>query len=193
MPTTMLTTAQEQEIGRLLDVLYTGLRTSGGQCGIPLPPTPPADFYERSPLAQHLRYLAAHPADAGPSLRNLAAFLHHYPPTPLPLALPDWFWTQVPLLAQTLLTTHQWIGYPQATRLTGASYYHILDQGRKGILLSLYAPRQYQSERQCRYVWGPDLIAHYPDIDRAAVMDPMPKGRGLNPSIHDQSEHESAT
>ena len=163
MVTATLTSALEHEIRQILDVLYTGLCTSTSQCGIPLSPAPPADFYECSPLAQHLNYLAAHPADPAPSLRNIAAFLHHYPPTPLPLPLPDWFWTQVPLLAQTLLATNQWIGYPLATRLTGASYHHILDQGRKGILLSLYAPQQYRSERQCRYVWVPDLIAQYPD------------------------------
>lgn len=149
------------EIHQALDVLYRSLAISTQQCGLALP-NPPPTFYIDSPLARHLTTLAAHPTDPAAALRTLAAFLHQCPPHLAPLPLPDWFWLQIPRLTATLLATGQWPTYYQAAQQVEVSYQQILDLGRKGVLLSLYAPKPNQSDRHCRYVWQPDLLAHFP-------------------------------
>jgi hypothetical protein len=166
MGSTMRNSLIETEIRQTLEVLYRSLATSAQECGLVLPNPPPAAFYTASPLVQRLEALADRPHDPATSLRTLAAFLHQCPPQPTPLPLPDWFWHQIPHLAAMLLATGQWLTYPQAAQQIEVTYQQILDLARKGILLSLYAPRPNQSDRHCRYVWQPDVAAHFPDTQR---------------------------
>ena len=68
-----------------------------------------------------------------------------------------------PLLAGILLATGQWLTYHQAAQQTGVLYQRILELTRRGVLLSLYAPRSGQAEGRGRYVWQPDLLAYFPN------------------------------
>lgn len=149
------------EIERLLEQLYQSLATSAELAGIPFPATANVIFYTDSQLARYLHQLAEDPTKPAPGLRHLATFLHQCPPTPTPLPLPDWFWHQVPLLANRLIETGQWLTYPQASQEVSASYQQIQDLARKGVLLSLYAAKTNAKERYCRYVWKPDLLAYF--------------------------------
>jgi hypothetical protein len=149
----------------MLDVFYRSLATSNKQCGFALPAAPPVTFYTDSPLARQFHALIARPDAPATPLRTIAAFLHQYPLHPAPLPLPDWFWVQMPHLTAVLLATGQWITYYQAGQQVEVSYQHILELGRRGVLLSLYAPRPNQNDRHCRYVWQPDLETHFAEDD----------------------------
>jgi hypothetical protein len=154
----------DNEIKRLVQMTYQSLRTSASQHGITLPEVPPGDAYHNSPLAQHIRYLAQNPADPAPTLRNIAALLHGYPPVPSPYPIPDWFWDQMPTLADILVAQSDlWIPLATAARSVGRSSPVLLDACRSGILLSLLAGRPLSKRR---YIWQPDLLAQYraPDL-----------------------------
>src|SRR5215212_3408302 len=162
----MMKTATEtldSEVKGLVQMTYQSLRTSASQHGITLPVVPPEEAYTRSPLAQHIRYLAQNPADPAPTLRNIAALLHGYPPIPSPYPIPDWFWEQMPTLADTLVAQSDlWIPLATAARCVSRSSAVLVDACRGGILLSLLAGRPMSKRR---YIWQPDLLAQYPAPD----------------------------
>ncbi len=162
----MIDTASEtldREVRQLVQMTYQSLRTSASQHGITLPAGPPDDAYIDSPLAQHVRYLAQNPSDPAPTLRNIAALLHGYPPVPSPYPIPDWFWDQMPTLADTLVAqSNLWVPLATAARSVRRSSPVLVDACRAGILLSLSAGRSMSKRR---YVWKPDLLAQYPVPD----------------------------